>query len=92
MPAEEPSVAPGLAAAILAEIDQQADEAAIHAQRERVEELKRQLQARLEALPADGRAALPAARLLAIAGQPGEDQRLAGGRRWLGLRHRLRRP
>ena len=67
MPAEEPSVAPGLAAAILAEIDQQADEAAIHAQRERVEALKRQLQARLEALPADGRAALPAARLLAIA-------------------------
>jgi len=67
MPAGEPSVAPGLAAAILAEIDQQADEAAIHAQRERVEALKRQLQARLEALPADGRAALPAARLLAIA-------------------------
>jgi len=67
MPAGEPSVAPGLAAAILAEIDQQADEAAIQAQRERVEALKRQLQARLEALPADDRAALPAARLLAIA-------------------------
>jgi len=66
-PAEDPPMAPGLAAAILAEIDQQADEAAIHAQRERVEALKRQLHTRLESLPAEGRAALPAARLLAIA-------------------------
>ena len=67
MPAAPPSVAPGLATAILAALDQQSDEAAIHAQRERVEELKRQLHTRLESLPAEGRAALPAARLLAIA-------------------------
>ena len=66
-PAEEPSVAPGLAAAILAVLDQQSDEPAIHAQRERVEALKRQLHTQLESLPAEGRAALPAARLLAIA-------------------------
>jgi len=66
-PAGEPSVAPGLALEILAALDQQSDEPAIHAQRERLEELKRQLQARLESLPAEGRAALPAARLLAIA-------------------------
>ena len=63
----EPSVAPGLAAAILAALDQQSDEPAIHAQRERVEALKRQLHTLLESLPAEGRAALPAARLLAIA-------------------------
>ena len=67
MPAGEPSVAPGLALEILAALHQQSDEPAIHAQRERVEALKRQLQARLESLPAEGRAALPAARLLAIA-------------------------
>jgi len=66
-PAEEPSVAPGLAAAILVALDQQSDEPAIHAQRERVEALKRQLHTQLESLPAEGRAALPAARLLAIA-------------------------
>lgn len=66
-PAEDPSVAPGLAAAILAALDQQSDEPAIHAQRERVEALKRQLHTLLESLPAEGRAALPAARLLAIA-------------------------
>ena len=66
-PAEEPSVAPGLAAAILAALDQQSDEPAIHAQRERVEALKRQLHALLESLPAEGRAALPVARLLPIA-------------------------
>jgi pyruvate-ferredoxin/flavodoxin oxidoreductase len=65
--AEEPSVAPGLAAAILAALDQQSDEPAIHAQRERVEALMRQLHTQLESLPAEGRAALPAARLLAIA-------------------------
>ena len=67
VPAGEPSVEPGLAAAILAALDQQSDEPAIHAQRERVEDLKRQLPTLLDSLPAEGRAALPAARLLAIA-------------------------
>jgi pyruvate-ferredoxin/flavodoxin oxidoreductase len=66
-PAETPAVAPALAAAILAALDQQSDEPAIHAQRERVEALKRQLHTLLDSLPAEGRAALPAARLLAIA-------------------------
>ena len=66
-PAELPAVAPRLAAQILAALDQQNDEPAIHAQRERVEALKRELQASLADCPAEGRAALPAARLLAIA-------------------------
>jgi len=65
--AEAPGVAPALAASILAALDHQSDEPAIHAQRGRVEDLKRQLHTLLESQPAEGRAALPAARLLAVA-------------------------
>jgi pyruvate-ferredoxin/flavodoxin oxidoreductase len=77
---------------------EQGDEAAIVEQRQRVAELKARLQALLPHPEAEGAAEgerrhrhrRPPA---AGAGRcPGEDQRVAGGRRRLGLRHRLRRP
>jgi pyruvate-ferredoxin/flavodoxin oxidoreductase len=62
-----PQLPAELVAALVGAADQQGDEPAIYAQRGRLEELKRQLRAQLEALPAEARAATAASRLLAIA-------------------------
>jgi pyruvate-ferredoxin/flavodoxin oxidoreductase len=62
-----PELPAELVGALVGAADQQGDEPAIYAQRGRLEELKRQLRAQLEALPAEARAATAASRLLAIA-------------------------